>query len=731
MSEIMRAEHMGFCFGVKNAVDAALETISENSGNVYAVGPIIHNAHVSKELKDKGLITVDSIEEVPDGATIIVRSHGESREFYEKAETKKITVVDTTCPNVKKIHDLASDADSIGKQVVIVGDADHPEVIGIKSRAGDPVIIDSPDQAKDLDLTNILVLAQTTFDRQLFSEIEEVLKEKDPGADIKNTICNATFERQKACSDLAEKVDMMVVIGDKNSSNSKKLFKIAKKCCENAIFIENIESLSLQDTWNYNTIGITAGASTPERIIKEVIAKMSDAKTEHEMNPMHEFMDEIDKSLRLPRNGEVVTGEVIQVSDNDVVISIGAKKDGVIPKDEITLEEGQTMFDAFKEGDEVQAKVLKNDDGDGNILMSKKRVVINEHWDEINQAMEEETPIEVKVTREVNGGVIAVYNEIYGFIPLSQLSDRYVEKADEFVGQTLTVRVTRVDQKRNKVVFSHKSVLNEQKAQKMEEIWASLDIGDVIPGKVMRFTDYGAFVDIGGIDGLLHISEISWGKLKHPQEVLELNQEIQVKILSMNKEKEKISLGYKQNQPEPWSVINDKYVVSQVITGKAVQLKDYGVFVELEPGLDGLVHISEIAHKRVNDINDEITVGQDITAKILEIDQDRKRISLSIKETIEKPEEDEGDEEMVKAPESGEAAGFVEEEQINESLAEKAVEKIKEVVEEAEEITETGKDMETVPDEIALSDKEIDEVDEVMEKVDEVMDAAEEELEKE
>jgi 4-hydroxy-3-methylbut-2-enyl diphosphate reductase len=637
---IKRAENMGFCFGVENAVSRTLETVMQANGDVYAVGPIIHNSFITKDLRKKGLITVDSIDEVPDGQAIVIRSHGETKEFYEKASQKGLKVVDTTCPNVKRIHDLVSQADVDGKTVVIVGDEDHPEVVGIKSRAKNPIIINSLYQAMDINSPRVFVVVQTTYDSVLFSQIEEILRQNLPDIQIHNTICDATLRRQNSCKALASQVDMMIIIGDSKSSNSRKLFKISKKICKNTVFIENIDSLSLQDVWNYNTIGITAGASTPERIIKEVIAKMSDVKTEQEMNPMHAFMDEIDKSLRLPRNGEVITGEVIQVSDKDVIISIGAKKDGIIPRDEITLEEGQTMFDAFKEGDEVQAKVLKNDDGDGNILMSKKRVVINEHWEEINQAMEDGTPMEVKVTREVNGGVIAVYNEIYGFIPLSQLSDRYVEKADEFVGQTLTVRVTRVDQKRNKVVFSHKAVLNEQKAQKMEEIWEALNVDDVIPGRVMRFTDYGAFVDIGGIDGLLHISEISWGKLKHPQEVLELNQEIQVKILSMNKEKEKISLGYKQNQPEPWTIINDKYEVGQIISGKAVQLKDYGVFVELEPGLDGLVHIYEIAHKRVNDINDEITVGQDITAKILEIDQDRKRISLSIKETLDKDAED-------------------------------------------------------------------------------------------
>ncbi|MBR5229205.1 MAG: 30S ribosomal protein S1, partial [Firmicutes bacterium] len=321
-------------------------------------------------------------------------------------------------------------------------------------------------------------------------------------------------------------------------------------------------------------------------------------------------------------------------------VNLGCKKDGIIPKDEIALEPDQDIESLFKVGDVVEAKVLKNDDGDGNILLSRKKVEISEHWDEIIKAYEEKAFVNAKVVKEVKGGVIATYKEVSGFIPMSQLNDRYVEKADEFLGKTLPVRVTRVDQKRNKAVFSHKAYLAEEKSKKITEIWAALNVGDSVDGTVMRFTDYGAFVDIGGIDGLLHISEISWGKLRHPQEALEIGQKVNVKILSMNEEKGKISLGLKQNTPEPWSVINEKYAVGQVVEGKVVQIKEYGAFVELEPGLDGLVHISEIAAKRVTNIADEISIGQAVSAKILEIDESKKRISLSIKETLEVPAEE-------------------------------------------------------------------------------------------
>ena len=304
------------------------------------------------------------------------------------------------------------------------------------------------------------------------------------------------------------------------------------------------------------------------------------------------------------------------------------------------MEGDQKLTDLFKEGDEIQAKVIKTDDGDGVILLSKKKLEVNEHWNEIVEALENKSIINVKVVKQVNGGVIAAYKEVSGFIPLSQLSDKYVENAEEFIGQELPVRVTRVDQKRGRAVFSHKIILTEEKEKRMKEVWDKLQVGDIVEGTVMRFTDYGAFVDLGGIDGLLHISEISWGKLKHPQEVLSIGDKVKVKILSMNDEKGKISLGLKQTTPEPWSVINEKYQIGQVVTGKVVQIKEYGAFVELEPGLDGLVHISEVAHKRVNDIADELTVGQTVDAKILDIDTERKRISLSIKQTLDVPAEE-------------------------------------------------------------------------------------------
>ena len=650
MKKIVRAENAGFCFGVRQAIEKAEKAAEKCGGNIFSMGPLIHNECVINELEKKGISTITSLDETKEGDTVIIRSHGEGKAFYDDAEKRKIDLVDATCPFVAKIHRLVNETE---KQVVIVGDKNHPEVMGIFGWCRKPaIVVSNCEEALNIEPDDLFVVTQTTIREDMLKDVEKALVYSGKKFCTNNTICSATVKRQQACENLAKKSDLMIVIGGRKSSNTKKLYEISKKFCKNTFFVENIKDLPLKQLQKCNRIGIAAGASTPECTIKEVIARMSDVTLENNELNMNDLMDEIEKSLRLPRGGEIVTGKVHQVTDKEVIVNLGCKKDGILPISEVSLEDGQTLADAFKVDDEIQAKVIKTDDGDGGILLSKKKLEISANWDEIVKALEDKTVLEVKVTRPVNGGVIAEYKEVSGFIPLSQLSDHYVENAEEFVGQTMEVRVSRVDQRRNRAVFSHKQFLNEEKDKLVAEIWENLNVDDVVEGTVMRFTDYGAFVDIGGIDGLLHISEISWGRLKHPQEVLSIGQKINVKVLSMNAEKGKISLGLKQNQPEPWSVIDENYQVGQVIEGKVVQIKEYGAFVELEPGLDGLVHISEVAHKRVGNINDELEVGQVVKAKILEIDKDRKRISLSIRETIDPPAETEdAAEEPVDAPE--------------------------------------------------------------------------------
>ena len=664
-NRITVAKTAGFCFGVKRAIDLA-ESEAEK-GKIYSLGPLIHNDTVVKNLEKKGVQVIASLDEAEEGSTVVIRSHGEPKSVYDLAQQKGIRLVDATCPFVEKIHKLVNETD---KQVIIVGDENHPEVKGIAGwcREEKPAAILSKagtDFAEEL-----FVVAQTTIKQEMLDEVTSALDEAGIKYELHNTICNATKERQDECEKLAKESEIMLVIGDKNSSNTRKLFEIAQKYCAHTYFIDNKEDLPLHEVKKCNKIGTVAGASTPDYTIKEVIANMCENK-ELTMADLLSEVD-IDKSLKLPRNGEIVDGKVHQVNEGEVIVNLGVKKDGILPKSEASLEEGQSLADVYKVDDEIKAKVIKTDDGDGGILLSTKKLEYIANWEEIVKAYEDKSVLEVKVTRAVKGGVIAEYKEFSGFIPLSQLSDHFVVDAEEFIGQTMEVKVFRIDPAKTKAVFSHKMFLGEERQKLVKEIWDKLSVDDVVEGTVMRFTDYGAFVDIGGIDGLLHISEISWGKLKHPQEVLSIGDKINVKVLSMNEEKEKISLGLKQNTPEPWSVIDEKYEVGQVIEGKVVQIKEYGAFVELEPGLDGLVHISEVAHKRVENLSNELEVGQTVQVKILEIDKDRKRISLSIRETMEPPTPEELEAERAAEEPAAEEAPVVEEAPAEEPVAEEA-----------------------------------------------------------
>ncbi len=640
--EIIRARHSGFCFGVNRAIDMAFSEAEreDRQGRLFTCGYLIHNKDVVKRLESMGVTMIESLDEAEEGDTVIVRSHGEPREFYEKAEAKGIHLIDTTCIFVKKIHDIVSKAHEDGIPVVIIGDREHQEVKAANGWCGYSAHLignaaEAQDELQKLKDSRPIIVCQTTIKEELLKEVLDVFDRAGMSYDIRNTICNATRERQESCAELASQVDAMIVIGDEGSSNSRKLYEIAKKNNKNSIFIENADNLLLNRLTKYTKIGCIAGASTPEWIIKEVISHMSEnVNKSMEQNPMMDFMDDIEKSLRLPKPGDIIDGKVDQVMSDAVIVNMGCKKDGILRSDEVAIEEGQTLADLYKVGDEIKAKVIKSDDGEGGIMLSTKRLVAVENYAELEAAMENRENITVTLTRAVNGGVIAAYKEITGFIPMSQLSDRYVENAEEFLGQTFDVRVIRVDTKRNRAVFSRKAILVDEKRKAVAEIWENLNVGDIVEGKVMRFTDYGAFVDIGGVDGLLHISEISWGKLKHPEEVLKIGDIINVKILSLNEEKGKISLGLKQTQPEPWTLVGEKYQVGDVLEGKVVQIKDYGAFVELEAGLDGLVHISEIANKRVENVFDELKVGETVNVKIMEIDPDKRRISLSIKATL-------------------------------------------------------------------------------------------------
>lgn len=654
MRKIIISKNSGFCFGVKRAIEIANESIGDTSNKgvednsikeakIYTLGPLIHNKIVIDELKSKGVDIIDDLNSIEEGSTVIIRSHGEKKSVYDKAKEKSIIIKDATCPFVERIHNLVNEAHDKNHKILIIGNPTHPEVIGINGWCDNSAtVINSGEEAEKIRGNNYFVVCQTTLRKELLEDIQEIFKENQVAFELVNTICSATKKRQDSCLELSKEVDAMVIIGDKNSSNSKKLFEIASKNCKNSYFCENIADLPLQELKKYYKIGVAAGASTPESVIKEVIANMSEKALEaNEKNLMEDFMEEIDASLKLPRVGDIVDGKVHMVTDDEVIVNMGCKKDGILPASQVSMEEGQKLSDLFKEGDEVQAKVVKSGDDDGGILLSKKSLEVLEHWDELNSALENKEVIKVKVLRTLDSGVIAGYKDIDGFIPMSQLSLKYIESSEEFAGQELDVRVIRADRKRHRAIFSRKAALREERKKQIEELWSTLHEGDIVEGKVMRFADFGAFIDLGGIDGLLHISEISWGKLKHPKEVLNLGDVVKVKILSMNDETGKISLGLKQITPEPWSIIDEKLAEGEYVKGKIVQLKEYGAFVEIEPGLDGLVHISEIANRRVENTSELLSVGQEVEAKVIGIDYDNRRISLSLRDTLEVPENEE------------------------------------------------------------------------------------------
>ncbi|MGP1570112.1 MAG: bifunctional 4-hydroxy-3-methylbut-2-enyl diphosphate reductase/30S ribosomal protein S1 [Eubacteriales bacterium] len=641
MKKIIRAKHLGFCFGVKRAVELAYETARNNKATkVYSLGELIHNEAVTQKLTKEGIFLKNSVEDMQKGGIMIVRSHGAGKATYEKAGKQGLKIVDATCPYVSKIHKLVNEAYLSGKQVIIAGNKAHPEVEGISGWCeNSAIIISNAGELAQFNLQgkNIFLVAQTTLKQDVFDEIKKELEKISKTSEIQNTICYVTEERQIVAAELAKKVDAVVVVGGKNSSNTQKLYEIAKKYCQKVYFIENKQNLPLQEIQFYNTIGVVAGASTPEHLIEEVIANMSEIITENKQtNPMDEFMADIERASKLPKSGENVEGVIIEVREKEIIVNINCKKDAIIPKDEMSIGENGDLRELFKVGDMIEARVIKHDDGDGNILLSRKKIEADKYWEELKVASEEKTAVDVKVLKEVKGGVLASYKEITGLIPYAGLSDRYVDKGEDFIGKTLRVKVVKIDAKRGRVVFSHRLYLNEIRQKALDEIWGTLSVGDIVEGTVMRFTDYGAFVDIGGVDGLLHISEISWGKLKHPQQMLTIGEKIPVKILAMNRENEKISLGYKQTKPEPWSNIEERYEIGQRISGKVVQIKEYGAFVELEPGLDGLVHISEISNSRIENVADVLAQDKEIEAEILAIDHERRRISLSIKATLPK-----------------------------------------------------------------------------------------------
>ncbi|WP_058485438.1 bifunctional 4-hydroxy-3-methylbut-2-enyl diphosphate reductase/30S ribosomal protein S1 [Defluviitalea phaphyphila] len=627
--EIIVASTAGFCFGVNKAINMVYDNLDKKP--LYTYGPIIHNSQVVEELKKKNVLPINSIEDINKG-TIVIRSHGVPKSIYENIKEKGLKYIDATCPYVKRIHKIVYEHSKKGYQIVIIGDRNHPEVKGIEGWSNNTAfIIENDRDIEKIGIKNdipICLVSQTTYREDKFNDILKTFKNKNYKVEAFNTICKATFNRQQEAIKIAKTVNKMIVIGGKNSSNTKKLYEICKQYCNNTYHIETVKDLKLNNFKSNDKIGITAGASTPARIIKEVIAKMNDLQNTNNEN----FEELLNQSFISLRSGQIVKGTVINITDTEVSVNLGYKSDGIISKSEFSNDPTLNLQDVVNVGDEIEAYILRVNDMEGIVELSKKRVDTQKGLEIVKEAYENKTILKGKVIEIVKGGIIAISNEIKIFIPMSLIEERFVKDLNSFLGKTVEFKVIEFDKKRKRIIGDRKQILIEESNMKKQQLLNELEIGKKVKGIVSNITDFGAFVDLGGIDGLLHISQISWNRINKVDDVLKIGQEVEVEIIELDKEKEKIALSMKTEENNPWFKIEEKYPVDSVVKGKIVRLVPFGAFMELEPGVDGLIHVSQIANKYVNKPEDELKVGEIIEAKVLKIDPEHKKITLSKKQ---------------------------------------------------------------------------------------------------
>ena len=631
--DVRLAANAGFCFGVKRAVEAA-----RRNAPAVTLGPIINNPQVVRTLAKEGVSMARGIGGISPGVRVVLRSHGVGRAETEALADMGCQVVDATCPFVTRIHQMARRAAEEGRRLIVIGEAEHPEVRGILgwAREGSRAVLEEAD-LRDIDegFQDALVVAQTTLKRETFEHMTDLIVRKLPGAEIVCTICTATAKRQEEAVDMARKADVMVVIGGRESSNSRKLYELCREICPRTYFIETAAEIRTIAVNSGDIIGITAGASTPDCIIKEVVTAMNDiekqvTQSEEMTTTESDFMADVEKTLVQIRPGQTIVGTVVQITEDEVCVNVGYKADGLVKKADLSSTD-------VKIGDEIEVEVVKVNDGEGNVLLSQRNIVNRKNWDEIVAKYEADEFVTGTGKEAVKGGLLADVLGVRTFIPASQLSMRYVEKIAEFVGQEMTLKIIEVDKAKKRIVASRKAVLIAEEAEKKKAIWESLKDkeGEIVKGTVRRLADFGAFVDIGGVDGLVHVTDLSWGRVHHPSEVVSVGEEIDVKILKVEADRERISLSYKQTRPRPWTVAGEKYPVGSVVEGKVVRITTFGAFVELEPGLDGLVHISQCALTRIAKVEDAVNVGDVVRVKVLDVNTEAKRISLSIREVLE------------------------------------------------------------------------------------------------
>jgi len=642
LKNIILADKAGFCFGVKRAVDEAINIKNKYNKDIYTLGPLIHNNDVVKFLEKNNIfpIKLDEINKLSKNDVIIIRSHGISPKVYDMLKATVDTVIDATCPYVSNIQQKAKKYFDLGYGIVIVGDFNHPEVEGINGWCDNKAFI-----SKDgLDLKNlptkVCVLSQTTEKQENFEKVLNIVVKSCKEIVAFNTICSATEVRQKAAEEISKKVDAMIVIGGKNSSNTTKLYEICKANCENTIHVENSGEIpeTILNSKNIVNIGVTAGASTPEWIIKEAFIKMNEENNQgennQEVNEQLAFMQQNDKQIVV---GETLKGEVISVTEKGIFLNVGYKVDAILPENEVLKDADVKLEDMFKVGDEVTVKIISRRNEDGYIVLSTVEIGREKGYSELKEAFEKGESINVIVKECVKGGLISSYKGVRVFIPASHVELFHIDDLNSYIGKEIGIKIIELveGRKNSRIVGSRKELLRVDKDKLDEVVWERLNKGDIVEGEVKRLADFGAFVGIDGIDGLLHVSEISWARVNKPSDVLKVSDKIKVLILDIDKENKKISLSMKALSEDPWTNVDIKYPVESIVLCKVLRFASFGAFVELEPGVDALVHVSEISHKRIDKPSEGLTIGQLVKAKILDVNKETKKIGLSIKEANE------------------------------------------------------------------------------------------------
>lgn len=650
--KITLAETAGFCFGVKRAVDMVYE-LCQQGNKVCTLGPIIHNAQLVADLEQKGVRVVENVEEVRDGEILVIRSHGVPEDVMNSAQKLGVNTIDATCPFVAKIHKIVKEASLNNQTVLIAGDAKHKEVIGIIGHCSGPVFVFEDEKSlmellqnnPNLKEDKVCVVAQTTFNKKIWAECEKILKKHCTNQSIFGTICNATSMRQSEANQLSLKCDAMVVIGGQHSSNTKKLYDVCKVNCEKTLLIETAKELSAEFFEGAQSIGVVAGASTPAAIIKEAIKTMTEILNPVEeqaeaaevvQKSFEEMTDEeaFEASLDSLNSDKKVKGVVVQVTPSEILVDYNRGLTGYVSADEYSYDRNVDLTKEVKVGDELNLIIMRTDDMEGTAMLSKRRFDAIAGWDKIVEAKENNEVLTGTVSEVVKGGVVVLTNGIRVFIPASQATLSRNDSLEELKGQEVNFRIIEIGRRR-RVIGSIRSILREQRKAEMAKFWEEINVGDKFTGTVKSLTGYGAFVDLGGVDGMIHITELSWQKIKNPSEVVLVGDTVEVYVKAVDKEKRKISLGYKKEEENPWTIFQNNYKLDDVVKVTVVSMTTYGAFARIIPGIDGLIHISQIADKHVAKPQDELTVGQEVEAKIIAIDLDKKRVSLSIRALIE------------------------------------------------------------------------------------------------